>query len=198
MEPVIENDLEKGSGLKEDKYYFTDIIRKKWDELSIQSVIGSRVIKLIQTVVVFLCIHAVCEYGMQFSESMIRAGYKVIGSNPMVFLGIQVALALLWWLVPDLATVLCVIVIYMSLGGLSPLLMLIACVLMLAVAMEDRTVELSAIAMPALIILFLNITAPDYIAPLYETAAGRVIMTAVLASNIGIYAMIQRITNVEI
>ena len=53
-------------------------------------------------------------------------------------------------------------------------------------------------AMPALIILFLNITAPDYIAPLYETAAGRVIMTAVLASNIGIYAMIQRITNVEI
>lgn len=53
-------------------------------------------------------------------------------------------------------------------------------------------------AMPALIILFLNLTAPDYIAPLYETAAGRAIMTAVLASNIGIYAMIQRITNVEI
>lgn len=53
-------------------------------------------------------------------------------------------------------------------------------------------------AMPAIIILFLNLTAPDYIAPLYETIAGRVIMTAVLAGNIGIYAMIQRITNVEI
>ncbi len=53
-------------------------------------------------------------------------------------------------------------------------------------------------AMPALIILFLNLTAPDYISPLYETAAGRIIMTAVLASNIGIYAMIQRITNVEV
>ena len=53
-------------------------------------------------------------------------------------------------------------------------------------------------AMPVLIILFLNFTAPDYIAPLYETAAGRIIMTAVLASNIGIYAMIQRITNVEV
>ena len=52
--------------------------------------------------------------------------------------------------------------------------------------------------MPALIILFLNLTAPDYIAPLYETAAGRIIMTAVLASNIGIYAMIQRITDVEV
>ena len=53
-------------------------------------------------------------------------------------------------------------------------------------------------SMPPLIILFLNLTAPDYLAPLYETVAGRIIMTAVLASNIGIYAMIQRITNVEI
>lgn len=53
-------------------------------------------------------------------------------------------------------------------------------------------------AMPAMIILFLNLTAPDYIAPLYETIAGRIIMTAVAASNIGIYAMIQRITNVEV
>ncbi len=53
-------------------------------------------------------------------------------------------------------------------------------------------------AMPAVIILFLNLTAPDYIAPLYETIAGRVIMTAVLASNIGIYAIIQRIIDVEI
>lgn len=53
-------------------------------------------------------------------------------------------------------------------------------------------------AMPALIILFLNLTAPDYIAPLYETVAGRVIMTAVIASNIGIYALIERITNVEV
>lgn len=53
-------------------------------------------------------------------------------------------------------------------------------------------------AMPAVIILFLDLTAPDYMAPLYETAAGRVIMTAVLASNIWIYALIQRITDVEV
>ena len=52
--------------------------------------------------------------------------------------------------------------------------------------------------MPALIILFLNLTAADYIAPLYETIAGRIIMTAVAASNVGIYAIIQRITDVEI
>ena len=53
-------------------------------------------------------------------------------------------------------------------------------------------------AMPALIILFLNLAAPDYIAPLYETVVGRIIMTAVLAANIGIYALIERITNVEV
>ena len=53
-------------------------------------------------------------------------------------------------------------------------------------------------AMPVIIILFLNITAPDYIAPLYETAAGRIIMTTVCASSIGIYAMIQKIVSVEI
>ncbi len=52
--------------------------------------------------------------------------------------------------------------------------------------------------MPAVMILFLNLTAPDYIAPLYETIAGRIIMTAVAASNIGIYAMIRRISDVEI
>lgn len=52
--------------------------------------------------------------------------------------------------------------------------------------------------MPALIILFLNVTAPDYISPLYESIAGRIIMTAVTVSSIGIYALIQRITNVEI
>lgn len=53
-------------------------------------------------------------------------------------------------------------------------------------------------AMPAVIILFLDLTAPDYMAPLYETALGRVIMTAVLASNIWIYALIQRITDVDV
>jgi tight adherence protein B len=52
--------------------------------------------------------------------------------------------------------------------------------------------------MPEIIILFLNITAPDYIAPPYETVAGRIIMTAVCASSIGIYAMIRRIVSVEI
>lgn len=53
-------------------------------------------------------------------------------------------------------------------------------------------------AMPALIILFLNICAPDYIAPLYGTLAGRLIMTVVCVSNIGIYGLIQKIVNVEI
>lgn len=52
--------------------------------------------------------------------------------------------------------------------------------------------------MPVLVILFLNVFAPDYIAPMYETIAGRLIMTGVAASAAGIYMLIRRITKVDI
>ena len=54
------------------------------------------------------------------------------------------------------------------------------------------------LVMPILVILFLNMFAPDYIAPLYETAAGRVIMTLTVISTIGVYVLIRRITDVDI
>ena len=53
-------------------------------------------------------------------------------------------------------------------------------------------------AMPVLIILFLNLCAPDYIAPLYETLPGRLIMTGVIVSDVGIYSLIQKIMIIEI
>ena len=52
--------------------------------------------------------------------------------------------------------------------------------------------------MPVLVILFLNLCAPDYIAPLYETLTGRLIMTGVIVSNAGIYSLIQKITVIDI
>ena len=52
--------------------------------------------------------------------------------------------------------------------------------------------------MPIVVILFLNLSAPDYIAPLYQTIIGRLIMTGVVASTVGIYSMIQRIVRIEI
>lgn len=52
--------------------------------------------------------------------------------------------------------------------------------------------------MPVAVILFLNIFAPDYISPLYETIAGRIIMTTVVAGAVGIYSMIQKIVRIEI
>jgi tight adherence protein B len=52
--------------------------------------------------------------------------------------------------------------------------------------------------MPVAVILFLNLFAPDYIAPMYETVAGRLIMTAVIAGAAGIYSMIQKIVRIEI
>jgi len=52
--------------------------------------------------------------------------------------------------------------------------------------------------MPVVVILFLNMFAPDYIAPLYETIAGRLIMTAVIASSVGIYSLIQKIVRIDV
>jgi tight adherence protein B len=52
--------------------------------------------------------------------------------------------------------------------------------------------------MPFAVILFLNITSPDYIAPLYDTAAGKVIMTSLIVVNAGVFAMIRKIVRVEI
>ena len=54
------------------------------------------------------------------------------------------------------------------------------------------------LVMPVLVILFLNLFAPDYIAPLYETVTGRIIMTICACGAIGVYAMIQNIVNVEV
>lgn len=53
-------------------------------------------------------------------------------------------------------------------------------------------------AMPTAVVLFLNLCAPDYISPLYETVQGRLIMTLVVGGNIMVYGMIQRIVRVDI
>lgn len=52
--------------------------------------------------------------------------------------------------------------------------------------------------MPVIVILFLNLCAPDYIAPMYETLAGRIIMTGVIISTAGIYSIIQKIVKIDI
>ena len=52
--------------------------------------------------------------------------------------------------------------------------------------------------MPFVVVLFLNLFSPEYIAPLYESYIGRVIMTMVVAADIFIYSVMQKITDVEI
>lgn len=63
---------------------------------------------------------------------------------------------------------------------------------------RKETEGLVIFLMPIIVILFLNLCAPDYIAPLYESITGRIIMTVVFASNIGIFGMIKKVTSVEI
>ena len=52
--------------------------------------------------------------------------------------------------------------------------------------------------MPVLIILFLNLFAPDYIAPMYESIPGRLIMSICATGTAAVYVMIRKITSVEI
>ena len=51
---------------------------------------------------------------------------------------------------------------------------------------------------PAIVLIFLNVFAPDYIAPMYETLAGRLIMSMTAFATAGVYVMIRKITSVEI
>ncbi len=52
--------------------------------------------------------------------------------------------------------------------------------------------------MPVIVICFLNMTSPDYIAPMYDSWIGRAIMAFVILSNIGVYFLIKKIVHVEI
>ncbi len=53
-------------------------------------------------------------------------------------------------------------------------------------------------AIPVILLVFLSIVSPQYIAPLYETMAGRIVMTMVLAVMAIAYRMIERITSIEV
>ncbi|MFR5263025.1 MAG: type II secretion system F family protein [Christensenellales bacterium] len=53
-------------------------------------------------------------------------------------------------------------------------------------------------SMPVILLIFLNIFSPDYILPLYSGLSGHIIMTFALALTIFAFAMIERITNIEI
>ena len=63
---------------------------------------------------------------------------------------------------------------------------------------RKKTEGMIIFIMPVIVILFLNLCAPDYIAPLYGTLAGRLIMTGVVASAAGIYILIQKIVQIDI
>ena len=67
-----------------------------------------------------------------------------------------------------------------------------------AMANRKKNESIILFVMPFAVILFLNLFAPEYIAPLYESFSGRVIMTLVVASDIFIYSVMQKITDIDI
>lgn len=53
-------------------------------------------------------------------------------------------------------------------------------------------------AMPVMVILFLQAASPDYLSVMYTTLAGRLLMTGALAAVVGAGIMIERITQIDI
>ena len=59
---------------------------------------------------------------------------------------------------------------------------------------EGRVISL----MPLVVVLFLNIFSPDYLAVMYETFAGRMVMTISLGGIVFAYRMIMKLTEVDV
>ena len=53
-------------------------------------------------------------------------------------------------------------------------------------------------AMPAVIVVFLQMASPDYLAVLYQSLGGRILMSMALAATIFAYVMIERMTAIEV
>ena len=67
-----------------------------------------------------------------------------------------------------------------------------------AMSAQKKTEGKLITAMPVILILFLWAVSPEYIEPLYETAAGRVVMTAVLGIMLFSYRLVEMITDIEV
>ena len=52
--------------------------------------------------------------------------------------------------------------------------------------------------MPVVIIIFLRLMSPDYLAIMYETLMGRLMMTVALVTTAAAYVLIERITDIEV
>jgi tight adherence protein B len=59
---------------------------------------------------------------------------------------------------------------------------------------EGRIISL----MPLIVVLFLNVFSPDYLAVMYETLSGRIVMTLSLAGIVIAYRMMMKLTDVVI
>ncbi|MBR3147081.1 MAG: type II secretion system F family protein [Eubacterium sp.] len=67
-----------------------------------------------------------------------------------------------------------------------------------AITAQKKTEGVMISIMPAAIILFLRLIAPDYIEVLYGDLTGAVLMTAALAATIYSYHLIRKITEIEV
>lgn len=154
-EPITNEpqELELQEMISEDENkFFLDKMRTKWDQISLQSDSGARIIKAIFVVMIFFSMRAISFYGLQFENSAISNIYRFIGSNEIVFMAIEAAIAVLCVAAPALSGLFFAIFMFCCLGGISPFLIALAAIGILFASTECRTVTVAAMIMPALVI----------------------------------------------
>lgn len=176
-------DEEKGV----EKGFILDDLRKRWDNISLQSKWWPRIINLIMSVIVFFCMQAVTQYGLQFGKSWMSALFAFMNSNSAILLLCEIALAAIWYIMPVFATILYSVLTFICLGGVSPVLMLFACLLMLFQSAEKRSVLFSTVIMPAFTIA---LTDGQWAKLFGESYHAPVFTHFLLTTSLGIFAVV--------
>jgi len=155
-EQAIENEIIQAQTIQAERQNPVDKWRSAWTNIAYKSTLGSRCVKGVLTLIVFLSLHAAMRYGVSVSGSLLNEVIAKLPQSVQVFpdmlLIAEVLLALIWLGSPALGTFLSGAVLYLAFADMSPFVLLAAFVMLLFFLSEDRPVLALLIALPVLLL----------------------------------------------
>lgn len=153
----IENEIKAAQAIQEEQMNFMDKLRARWNEIAYRSTVGSRSVKILQTLIVFISLNVSFQYGVSDEGSLLNEIIALLpeaisGSSMTVIAG-AILLSLIWLWEPTLGTFLCAAFLYLSFAGLAPTALALAFVILIMFQFEDRAVTALLIALPAMVFL---------------------------------------------
>ena len=104
----IENEIKAAQAIQEEQMNFMDKLRARWNEIAYQSTVGSRSVKILQTLIVFISLNVSLQYGVSDEGSLLNEIIALLpeaisGSSMTVIAG-AILLSLIWLWEPTLGT----------------------------------------------------------------------------------------------